>query len=107
MSSLKSYASLLRMIGLIITVLMLGVPVALVFTHGAILIPLVIVMVLAPFVIINYLLWGWWLSPRRESEDERIKLNSDRIDNPLISNSERIVNKEQKHRYFRQEKSDS
>lgn len=101
MATSRFSSSIWRSTGLVIAVLILGFPLAIVFTHGTILIPLLIVMVLGPLGIINYLLWGWWLSPRNEGGEERNQPAFDRKDMPSISNSEGVVSKEQKHGFFR------
>ncbi len=66
MPATEARSSFWRSLGILICVLVLGLPAALVFTHGMILVPVLIVAVLAPIVAINYLLWGWWLSPRQD-----------------------------------------
>jgi hypothetical protein len=101
MVSQQPHSSLWRRIGLFLFVLFPGIPVALVFTHGTILIPLLIVMVLGPFIIVNYLLWGWWLSPQTKAEDDRNTAVVDREGKSSVSNSEGIVSEEQRQGYFR------
>lgn len=66
MPDAKPRMSRLRKFGLIVTVIFLGIPAAVVFTQGYILIPFMVPIVLAPFIVVNYLLWGWWLSPKAE-----------------------------------------
>ena len=53
--------------GIVVFFLIIGLPAALVFTGGTILVPLQIIAFLGPFVLIHYILWGWWLSPRQEA----------------------------------------
>lgn len=101
MAALRSASSIWRRTGLVISMLILGFPLAIVFTHGAILIPLLVVMVLGPLAITHYLLWGWWLSPGKEGKSERNKSVSDPMEIPSISNSKGIVSKEQKYGFFR------
>ena len=101
MVGLRSSSSIWRKTGLVIATLILGLPLAIVFTHGTILLPLLIVMVLGPLGIIHYLLWGWWLSPGRGKEDEQRKSAFDRMGISSTSNSEGIVSKEQKYGFSR------
>lgn len=68
MPSTEARSSLWRWPGILICVAVLGLPTALVFTHGTILVPLVVGAVLAPFIVIHYVLWGWWLAPRPERD---------------------------------------
>lgn len=70
MAALRSSSSIWRRIGLVIAVLILGFPVAMVFTHGTILVPLLIVIVLGPLGVIHYVYWGWWLSPEKAGVGE-------------------------------------
>jgi hypothetical protein len=65
MSTTQSRSTIFRNVALIGCAIVLGLPMALVFTHGAILVPMIVAAVLTPFVVLHYLLWGWWLSPRQ------------------------------------------
>ena len=41
-----------------------------VITWGAILMPLVGIVILTPFVVVNYGVWGWWLKPTASQRDQ-------------------------------------
>jgi hypothetical protein len=101
MPASESRSSIWRFLGILICGLVLGLPMALVFTHGMILIPLLIVAVLAPFVAAHYLLWGWWLSPRQDVIMRQTDL-SDFSNMPFpTGHAEGIRSKEQGESYFR------
>ncbi len=92
---------LLCSLGLLICMPVLGLPIALIFTHGMILVPLLILAVLGPFILVHYFLWGWWLAPRREKETHR--MNPLDLPNHCLPprHVEGIRNKEGGESYFR------
>ena len=69
MSSPAPRSSLLRTFGFVVFFLIVGLPAIMVFTHGMALLPLGIIAILAPFVAIHYVVWGWWLAPRGEIDE--------------------------------------
>ena len=101
MPATKSHSSIIRNVALFFCALVLGLPIALVFTHGTILVPLVVVAILAPFVAIHYLLWGWWLSPRQKPELPQTEGSLDRRDSVPTYPADGIRSKERGESYYR------
>jgi hypothetical protein len=101
MPTSKPHSSFFRNVALFFCALLLGLPVVLVFTHGTILVPLLIVAVLGPFVALHYLLWGWWLSPRQKSESTPAEGSLDPTHFPSTPSATGIRSKERGESYFR------
>jgi Na+/alanine symporter len=101
MPATRSRSSSFRNVALFISALVLGLPMALVFTHGTILVPLVVVAILTPFVALHYLLWGWWLSPQRKHETPQTVASIDRTHFTPTRPADGIRRQEQGESYFR------